>query len=357
MKAFTELKTIAQIFLRWVSCLIKLSWTICSLIIVGFAIAFVISIFTNTSWTDSITERYKVYRHNDVDRYYIYDVATKKKTVKWISSIDDGSLGTDSLVRFSRKNIWGNKERFGYIDARTGKIAIKPQFYYASEFSEGLAAVNGEMGVCFIDITGKVVIPIKGDVVGGRNANINNGTAIVKTCDNKCGIISVSGAWALEPKYYKIEHMEDGIYIVTTDNFEYGAWSASKGWIFEPIYNNIEYICWRERFEVARNGLRWETDKEGNTTKPLIYNYAEQLFYYPVGYDANGDSKGIATDYFKFFIEDNECGVFNIRTKEIIFPAIYQNITMEGKDIFELTLDFKNYLVYKDGTVVLIKTE
>ena len=353
MKAFAELGTVVKILWRWICGLIKVAWTLAALIIVGLTATFVVLIFVDTELDHRISKRYEVYKRNEINRYYIIDHITGKKTAKWISSIDK-NFGEDSLIRFSRKDFWGNKERFGYIDARTGKVAIEPQFYYAGEFSEGLAAVSSENGVGFIDATGKIVVPVKGYLADGKNAKIHNGCAVVKTYDKKYGIISVSGEWALEANYDKIEHINNGIYIVITENYEHGVWCASKGWIFEPIYENIEEGL-GDRFEITNNGICWEADLEGKTTKPLIYDSSEQLFYYPAGYDNGGD--GIATEYFKFYIDDKACGVLNIRTKEVVLPAIYDNIEMKSRDIFELTMGLQTFLGYKDGKVVPIKTK
>src|SRR5882724_9906312 len=53
--------------------------------------------------------------------------------------------------------------KWGYIDG-TGKIAVKPQFAWAEEFSEGLAAFENEHGKHgYIDETGRVVIEPKFD--------------------------------------------------------------------------------------------------------------------------------------------------------------------------------------------------
>lgn len=351
MKAFTELGTIAKILWRWICGLIKVAWTLAALAIVGLIIALVGSIFINTELDHRISKRYEVYKRGEINRYYIIDHVTGKKTAKRISSIDK-NFGEDSLIRFSRKDIWGNNERFGYINARTGKIVIEPQFYYAGEFSEGLAAVSSENGAGFIDATGKIAIPIKGHIVGGKNAKIINGCAIVKTYNKKYGIISVSGEWALEPNYNEIKHINNGVFVVITDEYKYGAWSASNGWIFEPIYENIVSNFSDTALEITNKGLCWEANFDGKTTKPLIYNSSEQLFYYPTGHDGNG----VATEYFKFYLNER-CGVLNIRTKEVVLPAIYSEIEMNSTDVFELTIDFQTFLGYKDGTVVPIKTK
>ena len=355
MKAFTELGTVVKILWRWICGLIKVAWTLAALIIVGLTATFVVLIFVDTELDHRISKRYEVYKRNEINRYYIIDHVTGKKTVKWISSIDK-NFGEDSLIRFSRKDFWGNNERFGYIDARTGKVVIEPQFYYAGEFSEGLAAVSSENGAGFIDATGKIAIPIKGHIVGGKNAKIINGCAIVKTYNKKYGIISVSGEWALEAIYDEIEHINNGVYIVKNENCKYGAWSAARGWIFEPIYENIVPNMSDTSLEVTNNGICWAADFDGKTTKPLIYLSSHQLFYHPVGCMGNAESEGVATEYLVFYI-DERCGVLNIHTKEVVLPAIYDNIEMKSRDIFELTIGLQTFLGYKDGKVVPIKTK
>ena len=57
--------------------------------------------------------------------------------------------------------------KWGYIDS-AGKIVIKPQFSWAEESSEGLAAFENEDGKHgYIDETGKVVIDPKDDILNG----------------------------------------------------------------------------------------------------------------------------------------------------------------------------------------------
>lgn len=62
----------------------------------------------------------------------------------------------DGLAAVKRQE----KDKWGYID-NTGKMVIEPQFYVAEKFSEGLAPVrlkkNGKWG--YIDKSGKEVVP------------------------------------------------------------------------------------------------------------------------------------------------------------------------------------------------------
>lgn len=56
-------------------------------------------------------------------------------------------------------------EKFGYMSI-TGDIVIEPQFELANPFFEGLASVSDGEKYGFIDTSGKLVIPMKYDIVG-----------------------------------------------------------------------------------------------------------------------------------------------------------------------------------------------
>lgn len=354
MKAFlTKLGAVTKILWKWICRLIKIMWTLAAIIVIAVTIILVEPTCDDTIISHNISERFDVYKRTKIGRYYIYDNVTGEKIVKWISSIDR-EFGTDSLIRFSRKDLWGQNEQFGYIDARTGNVVIEPQFCYADKFYEGSAWVSGESGVCRIDTTGKIILQIDGHIVDSKKIKVHHGTAVVKVSVDKCGIISNTGEWVLEPEYSSIERIDDNVYIIVTERCKHGVWCASNGWIFEPIYENIVSNFSDTALEITNKGLCWEADYEGKTTKSLVYDYSEQLFYHPAG--SCGES--VATEYFKFRIDGKGYGVFNIRTKEIVFPAIYENIDMMDKDIFEVTTkDFQTFLVDKKGVPLPIKTE
>lgn len=75
----------------------------------------------------------------------------------------------------------------GYID-KTGQIATKPQFSFASDFSEGLAAVKVGDRYAYIDKMGKVVIEPQFDEAGA----FSEGLARVRV-DNKWRYINANG--------------------------------------------------------------------------------------------------------------------------------------------------------------------
>lgn len=81
---------------------------------------------------------------------YLFNRDNKKvlKNICWIAK----PLGEDSLVCYS------NGEKRGYFNMYTGDVVIKPQYRHAWIFSEGLASVEDNGWIKFIDNTGKVVI-------------------------------------------------------------------------------------------------------------------------------------------------------------------------------------------------------
>ena len=99
--------------------------------------------------------------------------------------------------------------RWGYID-RTGKIAIEPQFSWAEEFSEGLAAFENEDGKHgYIDETGKPVIEPKFD----NWTNFSEGLAAVSV-DFKWGYIDKSGKWTIPPQFAVGRPFSNGLALV-----------------------------------------------------------------------------------------------------------------------------------------------
>ena len=96
-----------------------------------------------------------IYFHNTHDgKGYVFNKQTGEKLIRHIAWIAK-PLGNDSLVCFS-----DGKKR-GYFSKNTGKVIIEPQYDHAWVFSDGLASVEKDGQINFIDGTGKVVINCK----------------------------------------------------------------------------------------------------------------------------------------------------------------------------------------------------
>lgn len=96
--------------------------------------------------------------------------------------------------------------KFGFID-ETGQVVIAPQFEWARDFSEGLAAVrkNGNKWG-FIDKTGKMVINNQFSAAG----DFSEGLAVV-VVNGKMGYIDKNGNSVVEPEFVAAGEFSEGM--------------------------------------------------------------------------------------------------------------------------------------------------
>lgn len=152
--------------------------------------------------------------HNHFDgKGYIYNRHTREKylkNVEWIAL----PIGKDSLVCFS-----DGKKR-GYFSQNTGKVIVEPKYRHAWIFSDGLASVEEDGYIKFIDGTGKVVIDNKMVYVPGKTEYVfHGGYCIIDTEDGELhGLMDKAGNVVLPLEYEIIEPRED-----------YELWQVQKG--------------------------------------------------------------------------------------------------------------------------------
>ena len=110
-----------------------------------------------------------IYFHNTEDgKGYIYNQRTGEKLIKHIAWIAK-PLGKDTLVCYS-----DGKKR-GYFSKNTGKVIIKPKYDHAWVFSDGLASVDDNGYIKFIDGTGKVIIDQKMPYISNMEGYVFHG--------------------------------------------------------------------------------------------------------------------------------------------------------------------------------------
>ena len=112
-------------------------------------------------------------------------------------------------------------EKWGYID-RTGTIVIEPQFDWAEEFSEDLAAVKIEGACGYIDKTGKIAIEPQFDDC----ENFSEGLAVVGIKGMWSGYIDKAGAVVLQPKFESARPFSEGLAYVEESLLEFYQASA-----------------------------------------------------------------------------------------------------------------------------------
>jgi hypothetical protein len=238
-----------------------------------------------------------------------------------------------NLYPITKGNLWG------YID-QTGKTIIKPQFYSAGQFSDGLAAVrfNGRYG--YIDQNGKCPIEPKYDLalpfqngiakifIDGKPFFIDktgkiifvhnfktlssfgyNTYSIVITQNDKYGVIDKSGKLIIDTVFKQINPFIDGLAIVQGLNhypysndsthieaYEIGVIDTTGKWIipygrYKNIDNYKNGYTQAERFNQTEKERGWSHDDA------LIDKNGNQKFIVPAGkYFFNFDNPGYFED-------------------------------------------------------------
>ena len=139
------------------------------------------------------------HKHDDA-KGYIYNIRTGEKYIKhmeWIARPAD----KDSLICFC------NGKKRGYFSRNSGKIVIEPKYNHAWVFSDGLASVEEDGSIKFIDRTGKVVIDTKMPYFPNMEGYMfRGGYCVVNTDDGELfGLMDKKGNFVLPLEYSHIE--------------------------------------------------------------------------------------------------------------------------------------------------------
>ena len=119
-----------------------------------------------------------------------------KKTIMGIHWIAK-PLGEDSLVCYS------DGDARGYFNMLTGEMAIKPKYKHAWVFSDGLASVDDNGMIKFIDAKGDIVIDLNIPYITGAEGYVfHNGYCVIHSNkSDKYGMIDRKGKWVLDAEY------------------------------------------------------------------------------------------------------------------------------------------------------------
>lgn len=168
-----------------------------------------------------------IYFHNTEDgKGYVYNKRTGEKLIRHIAWIAT-PLGKDTLVCYS-----DGKKR-GYFSKNTGKVIIEPKYDHAWVSSDGLASVDDNGYIKFIDGTGKVVIDQKMPYIPNMEGYVfHGGYCVVDTNDGEqCGLMDKRGNIVLPMEYSSIYPSHD---------FKY--WRIRKGEEMAVLDNNLKPI-------------------------------------------------------------------------------------------------------------------
>ena len=329
--------------------------TILILIPVGFvaliAYAYYDSEYGRWYWKDNyLSKNVEVHGFRDY-KVRVYNYCTGKYTTSKVNWVAD-SPTNDSLTVYAIPN------KRGYINIKNGEIVIDAEannYRKAWVFSEGLAAVMKEGKIGFINANNEVVIPFQFDYTDKCRMwefgyVFHNGYCSMPNADGDLGLINMSGNWVVEPAYDEIwAPHKSGYRVIVKDN-KHGVLNADCAVVYSAEYGYINILT--DGFVLTKGGKQWQVDFEGNTVQPFMFDGTYYLKY-PNGYDSCGDLTYEFADFVKYEVM-NSYGIMNRITGEPITSAIYSDINMLSKNLFEVQEydSYDWYLLNTKGNVV-----
>ena len=168
------------------------------------------------------------------------EVTAEKIKFDWTSSSPNDSLG-----------VFCSDGKRGYYNSYTGKIVVPAQYRRAWVFSEGLAAVQKNGMIGFINRKGEGAIPFRYPYHGNPLSSFvfDNGHCIVADTTGKCGVINKKGEWVIQPKYDNIDAYEE--YVIASSAGVRRQLTYEEKVINSFVVDNIKALTYteKERYE------------------------------------------------------------------------------------------------------------
>lgn len=328
--------------------------TVLILIPVGFVILIAYALYDDAYgrdyWDRRVSDNVTLRSFSD-NKWRVYDNRTEEYTtekINWLSEAPEN----DSLA------VYALPGKRGYINVNTGRIVIDAEandYSKAWVFSEGLAAVMKDSKIGFINANSEVVIPFQFDYSDECRMYdfgylFHNGYCIMTNTDGDLGLIDKSGNWVVEPSYDEIwSPHKSGYRVIVKDN-KHGVLDSNCNVVYPAEYGYISIIS--DGFVLTKSGRQWQVDFEGNTVQPFMFDNTYYLNY-PIGYNECGEIQYAFADFVKYEVM-NSYGIMNRITGEPITPAVYSDINMLSKDLFEVQEydSYDWYLLDTKGNVV-----
>lgn len=277
----------------------------------------------------------------DAYRVRLKDMRTGKYTTPQLQHVfltqynDHDSLAVYRSLDYER----------GYVNIYTGKIVIPAKYNRAWNFSEGIAGVYKDGLVSFINSSGEPAFektfPIRYYDDYSEIAFIfHNGLCVMRTMDNKWGLINTQGEWAVEPVYNTIDAPYFGYRRVFNGN-KYGLLDAYGKMALPVEYDDIRRASDGNGWVLVKDGLAKEVDFQLRVTIPFVYDelhilssiddYREEGYYEPDDYrQAHPEDP----QFYRFDIGMNS-GVIDAQG-HVIIPAIFYNVRIVNDEFFEV---------------------
>lgn len=239
---------------------------------------------------------------------------TIKNSVTGEITAENIKLDWSTPCPYDSLGVFCSNNKRGFYNSYTGHIAIPAQYRRAWFFSEGLAAVQKDGMIGFINKKGETVIDFKYPYHGNSLCEFifEHGYCVVADTLGNCGVINKKGEWVINPEYKNITTFND--YVI-----------ASKP------------------------GAKHKIDYNGNMLNALLFDYIETLTYteevkIP---DSNGRpclvKQTVNTGLFAYFV-GGYCGLMDSDCRRLTQP-LYTDIRVYNNNLFCAQLDDHSSIV------------
>ncbi len=252
----------------------------------------------------------------------IYNHETQKVTINkvdWVVAPGNG----DSLAVFCKKG------KRGYINCFTGEIAIPAQYEKAWVFSEGLAAVQKDGDIMFIDHEGKTVLTGDWRPYYEHDILFRDGSCTIwDGSRHGFGVIDTTGAWKIEPEYNKIRHIK-GMWTIGRDG-KYGLLDSGFNEIFAVEYEDFIFndnMITVDPFNEPKRAYSYDF----HLINDCVFESVETIYY------ESGEDEYTLSSYIKYSVEladyDYRYGLLDRYGMRVTEP-IYTSIVQISPDLF-----------------------
>ena len=233
-------------------------------------------------------------RTNEIDRR-ITDVMREKEVVDGMKVDGTWKHGMDSIGIFEKE---GKRE---FYNLNTNKVLVPATYTHAWFFSEGLAAVEKDGKIGFINMKGALAIPYQFVHRTNDHPDIafNDGRCVMANGNGQMGVIDRKGGWVVKPQYVKVDLTESGIFATTSNskmllsnkgeviqndlivkveplkcNVQLKEKAADGRWQLQDVEMKMDYYVYYTFANSDRCGLM---DKDGNRLTEPVYSKIEAL--------------------------------------------------------------------------------
>jgi len=248
----------------------------------------------------------------------IKNTVTGKTTIKDIDLDWSTPSPNDSLAVFCSSN------KRGYYNMYTGGIIVPAQYRRAWVFRDGLAAVQKNGNIGFIDHQGNVVIDFLFPYHGNPLSSFvfEDGHCVVANKLGKCGVIGRDGQWLIQPEY-----------------------------------DNIN--AFKEYAIVTRDGVTIQMGYDGNVINAFVLDnlkeltYDEDIIYETRDGKIEQTEKTVSTGLFAYCI-GGRYGLLDGKTFTRLTEPLYKNIYAVSKTLFRAyLLDYNSEVILNDKGEVM----